>query len=250
MPPRRMRARAVGEHEDFIREEDAANAEQVCVLGDELGKHFTSWGKLSVEIAANVGLRWGEQFQLTTPDVHLDGCGALDSPHVHVNFQIDAGADAGDGSRTARLAPSTGRKTRIVGVSSISFTGYGLHEALAARVAAANAEKRAGYNPDSLLFPAQRGGMIWHSAFSDDHLHPAMKAAAWPTTEWYGGESEKVRTVYHLTWHSLRHRFARIAIDTKGLDEGELMEAGGWENIATVQNRYYRSGQENMRSAI
>lgn len=73
-----------------------------------------------------------------------------------------------------------------------------------------------------------------------------MKAAGWPTTEWTDGNSAK--TVYHLTWHSLRHRFARNAVDIYKLEKRELMQAGGWENIATVENRYYRSGAESLLS--
>jgi integrase len=54
----------------------------------------------------------------------------------------------------------------------------------------------------------------------------------------------------HLPWHSLRHRFARWMIDRFGLDAGELMAVGGWENIATVENRYYKSSQEHEESAL
>jgi hypothetical protein len=39
-------------------------------------------------------------------------------------------------------------------------------------------------------------------------------------------------------------------IDRFGLEAGELMAVGGWENIATVENRYYRSGQEHEESAL
>jgi len=35
-----------------------------------------------------------------------------------------------------------------------------------------------------------------------------------------------------------------------GLEAGELMVVGGWENIATVENRYYKSGQEHEESAL
>ncbi|SFC64277.1 hypothetical protein SAMN04487968_10914 [Nocardioides terrae] len=47
-------------------------------------------------------------------------------------------------------------------------------------------------------------------------------------------------------WHSLRHRWARICVDIKKMKEGALMAIGGWENIGTVQTRYYRSGHDNM----
>jgi integrase len=54
----------------------------------------------------------------------------------------------------------------------------------------------------------------------------------------------------NLPWHSLRHRFARLCVDVKKMREGELMAIGGWENISTVQTRYYRSGRENMARGL
>src|SRR3954451_25460953 len=54
----------------------------------------------------------------------------------------------------------------------------------------------------------------------------------------------------HLPWHSLCHRFARWMIDRFGLEAGELMAVGGWENIATVENRYYKGGQEHEERAL
>ena len=35
-----------------------------------------------------------------------------------------------------------------------------------------------------------------------------------------------------------------------GLHAGELMAVGGWENIATVENRYYKSSQEHEENAL
>lgn len=34
-------------------------------------------------------------------------------------------------------------------------------------------------------------------------------------------------------------------IDVHHLDAGALMAAGGWENIQTVQDRYYNTGKEH-----
>lgn len=162
MPKRKTRTRAVGQHDDFIQESDAPNAEQVSDLATCLACYFPTWGALAVELAANLGFRWGEQFQLTVPDVHLDGCPILkDLPHVHVDYQIDAGATAGDGTRPARLSPPKGYKTRIVGVPELSFTGFPLLEVLTARVAAVAAEHAAGKTRDALLHPAKGGGLMW-----------------------------------------------------------------------------------------
>lgn len=133
---------------------------------------------------------------------------------------------------------------------------------MATRLAAARKEQRDGANPEALLFPSRRGGLWWHSAFDADVLIPAMRAAGWPLQEWteehdvwdavsrrYARET-RPRTLAVLAWHSLRHRFARIAIDTYRADPGVLMALGGWENEATVLNRYYRTGAEHTRRGL
>jgi hypothetical protein len=260
MPPRAARARRVGEHPVYVREEDAPSAEQVVRLGEELAVAFPSWGRLAPELAANAGPRWGEQFQLTAVDVHPSGCPRQRRPHLHVDWQIDPGAAATDpGGRRTR---PKGNKTRIAPVPTESFTGYPLRAALAARVTAALAEQAAGTNPEALLFPAERGGLLWYSGFEADQLIPAMRRAGWPLTGWT--EEREVwspdtrgytpvtreRTLVELPWHALRHRFARVAIDRYGCTPGELMALGGWENENTVRNRYYRSGEEHTTSGL
>lgn len=106
MPKRRRRARAVGEHPDYVRKEDAPSRSQVIALGP----------------------RWGEQFQLTVHDAHLHGCAAEASPHLHLDWQIDPGADAADPA--GRRTLPKGHKTRLAPVAELSFTGYRLREAL------------------------------------------------------------------------------------------------------------------------
>lgn len=89
-----------------------------------------------------------------------------------------------------------------------------------------------------------------------------MRTAGWPLLPWaedhdvwdpiagmYTRET-RPRTLCLLTWHSLRHRFARIAIDIYRADPGVLMALGGWENEATVLNRYYRTGAEHTRRGL
>jgi hypothetical protein len=51
-----------------------------------------------------------------------------------------------------------------------------------------------------------------------------------------------------LTWHSLRHRYARTCVDIRKLSAGELMAHGGWENETVVKNRYYNAGEEHFDS--
>jgi hypothetical protein len=128
---------------------------------------------------------------------------------------------------------------------------------LFARIEAARDEQRAGVNPEGLLFPSRCYGLWWHSAFDADVLAPAMRTAGWPLHAWtevhdvwkpqlrrYARETRS-STLAVLTWHSLRHRFARVAIDNYRPDPGVLMALGGWENEATVLNRYYRTGAEH-----
>jgi hypothetical protein len=203
--------------------------------------------------AADLG--GAEQFQLTADDAHPDGCAFAAEPHLHIDRQIDSGARAGDPG--GRRCPPKGDKTRIAPLPAESFTGFGLRSALGERVRAARAEQCAGVNPEALLFPTRGGRLWWHSAFDSDVLLPAMRTAGWPMREWtethdvwdnqarrYHRESRE-RTLALLTWHAHRHRFARVAIDLYRADPGMLMALGGWENEATVLNRYYRTGAEH-----
>lgn len=222
-------------------------------LGRELSRAFPAWGRLAPEFAANCGPRWGEQFQLTADDVHPDGCPKYEAPHLHIDWQIDAGAEA---DSTRRTRPK-GNKTRIAPIPPRSFTGYELLTAIRKRVGAALAEQEAGTNRQALLFPATEGGLLWHSHWNAKILLPAMAAADWPLLHWtehcerWNPEARqrvkvsRERTNAELVWRSLRHRFARVAIDLYDCRPGELMALGGWENEATVQNRYYKSGEEH-----
>lgn len=245
-PRRNTRARNTGESAEYISPEDAPSGAKVIDLARELDAFYPTWGQLAVESAANLGFRWGEEFQLVPSDVHLRGCREQEEAHVHVDWQVNSGAKAG--SRRSRLTLPKGNKRRIVTITDISFTGFELERALAARVDAALREQEEGSNPDALLFPSATGKMLWHTTFTR-HLHAAMRAADWPYTEWVDDRDGKTKTVYHLTWHSMRHRYARICIDDFDYTAGELMVAGGWENELTVKNRYYRSSDENRRSA-
>jgi integrase len=260
MPQRRRRARAVGEHPGYVREEDAPGRAQVIALSTQLARCFPSWGELAPELAANAGPRWGEQFQLTAADVHLDGCAGYSHPHFHIDWQIDPGAGAT--SSAGRRTRPKGHKTRVAPIPELSFTGFRLRDALTARVEAALAEHAAGTNPEALLFPADRGGLLWYTGFESHQLIPAMRAAGWPLQTWTETRDiwskktrtyrrvDRDRTMALLPWHSLRHRFARVAIDVYHADAGELMALGGWESKATVENRYYKSGEEHTQRGL
>lgn len=239
-----------GDADGFVRDEDAPSALQVVALSNTMANRTDRWGALAPELAANSGMRWGEQFQLTADDVHVDGCAQDPSGHAHVAWQIDPGATA----ISARRCRPKGNTTRLVPIARTSFTGFPLREEVRARVAQARREQAEGRNPEALLFPAEGGGLLWHTAFTQDILLPAMQEAGWPIDvyeeywhHWNGTDFVRrttVRREARLTWHSLRHRFARICVDVKGMREGALMALGGWQNIATVQNRYYRSGDQ------
>lgn len=259
-PRRRTRTRRVRQASDYVEDEDAPSADQVVSLGEALEDLVGPWGRLAPEIASNCGPRWGEQFQLTADDAHPDGCPLADPPHLHLDWQIDSGAHAGDpGGRRCR---PKGDKTRVAPIPVESFTGFALREHLADRVMAAQDEQSRGTNPQALLFPSRTYRLWWHSCFDADFLIPAMRTAGWPLRGWIEDHDvwnpgmgrylreTRTRTLAVLTWHSLRHRFARVAIDTYRADPGVLMALGGWENEATVLNRYYRTGAEHTRRGL
>jgi hypothetical protein len=207
-----------GQAETYIRDEDAPSRDRVAALGVQLPRRFPLWGELAPELAANSGPRWGEQFQLTASDVHLDGCAEYRGAHVHVDWQVDAGGSS-QNPRARRVRPK-GDKTRVIPVGTLSFTGYALRDALRSRAVAALTEQQAGTNPEALLFPAQKGGMLWYSSFNSDHLLPATETAGWPVERWLEARDEwdaSTRKYTRVTvgrrkaglpWHSLRHRFA------------------------------------------
>ncbi len=142
------------------------------------------------------------------------------------------------------------------------MTGYPLRSAVFARADAALAEQTAGRNRDALLFPTDTGRALLATVFDSDFWLPAAIAAGWQIQSWTDSRSRwneadrrwevvtsERRQLVH-TWHSLRHRFARYCIDHRKFTEGELMAAGGWENLATVQNRYYNAGKEHESTAL
>ncbi len=181
-PPRRDRTRRVGQSSGYHQDEDAPSGAQVVALGAALEDRVGPWGRLAPEVAAGCGPRWGEQFQLTADDAHPDGCPLAQAPHLHLDWQIDAGAHAGD--LAGRRCRPKGDKTRFAPLPDISFTGYPLRTALTSRRDAARAEQHDGHNPEALLFPSSRYLLWWHSAFEADVLIPAMRSAGWPLVAW------------------------------------------------------------------
>jgi integrase len=255
-PKRRRKDRKVTEAEEYVRDEDAPSAKQVRRLGTELLAFFPLWGRLAPELAAASGPRWGELLQLTAYDVLLTGR----KPLLLIHFQIDPAASVRRGDDRRKLPK--GEKTRETGIPKVTFTGYPLLKELKKRRKQALREQAAGTNPEALLFPAARGGMLHHTGFMNDYFAKAAIAAGWPHEMWVEecdrwsrktnsySRVTRQRTQFTLTWHSLRHRFARYAVDTLNLSPGELMAVGGWENETVVKNRYYNHGQEHTDSAL
>lgn len=261
-PKRRTRVREVGESENYISDEDAPNRKQLVALGEALQLPRDT-GRLAAELAADSGPRWAEQFQLTAEDVKHTPArttkkGKVQKARVHlqIDWQIDSGAKAGG----KRRKPPKGKKRRRAGVGAVSITGYQLHDALLARAAEAKREQAAGTNPEALLFPTENGDLFFYTAFSNDYFKPAALAAGWPRQEWtYVGHKwheasrewrlvTEDRVQFDLTWHSLRHRYARTCIDIREFTAGELMAHGGWENETVVKNLYYSAGEEHFDS--
>jgi hypothetical protein len=161
-------------------------------LGARFQTEFPLWGRLGVELAADAGPRWGEQFQLTAHDVVVKerpckkGKPRKPKIHLRIDWQIDPDAKAG----TVRRKWPKGNKRRKAGVSEISITGFALHTALLARRDAALREQAAGSNPEALLFPTHTGEMFFYTSFSNDYFAPAALAATgrtsagsgWPTS--------------------------------------------------------------------
>jgi integrase len=257
-PSRRAQVREAGASPDFIRPEDAPSNDLVRALGQQLNEVFPRWGRLAAELAAYCGPRWGEQFQLTAHDVVTTGA----HPCLVIDWQVDPMGHADDvGERRKR---PKGEKTRIVGIPEVTPTGFPLLRALVRRAETARREQAAegAYNPDGLLFPTVTGRLFHHSSFHTDYAVPAAIAAGWPHQFWSStrylrdGETgpwvpvEQERLQMELTWHSLRHRFARFCIDDLGMKAPELMAMGGWDDINVVMNRYYNSGQEHRDAGV
>lgn len=255
-PSRRRAGRRVNETEIAIRDEDAPSAKLVIAAGEGLNEFFPDWGRLALEVACDAGPRWGEQFQLTAYDITP----TVKNAHIAINWQIDSTASIKQGDSRRKLPK--GEKTRKTAVSKVSFTGYPLRDRLLARREQALQEQAAGTNPEALMFPTVTGKMHHHSAFMSRYFHPVAVAAGWPTESWtevrdhWDKDAEQYvsftgeRVQFQMTWHSMRHRFARTCIDVRGFKAKNLMYSGGWESLTVVQDRYYSVDTEDESETL
>lgn len=241
-PARVRTARMHGQSDNFVADVDCAGHPAIDRFATEL-QHLARWGELAVQCAPATGLRIGEQFQLTAYDFEE----LADGLWVRVDWQWHTGP-------TRRALPKTGKRRRVP-VADVTRSGYPLGTALRRRITEAKAEQAAGTNPEALLFPAPEGGMWWPGALNE-LLVKAAVAAGWSHTvvpelrTLRNGRKDLVPvTQMDLTWHSLRHRFARDMIDWAELTPGQLMAVGGWDSLDVVNTRYYQSGQEHTESA-
>lgn len=236
-----------------VKAEDAPSIEQVRSLGDELQKLYPH-GRLAVELSAESGVRVAELLQLTADDIDVA------RSRISVNWQV---CDKQTTNNVSRRVPPKHGSVRTAGFQARSQTGFDLQMAVGARVAQAKRERKEGSNPESLLFPHPVGNrLFWYTEWKNDFVKPATLAAGWPYERFEqeyrrldkktGKFVTRTRTVtqFDLTWHSLRHRFARTAIDVLGLDPVQLTSVGGWKNVSTVMQRYYRPGQEHLDAAL
>lgn len=208
------------------------------------------WYELWVIFAAFTGMRIGEMIGLRAAKVAL----TEEKRRVLVDTQWL--------EKSSCFAPPKRGTTRVVAFRAVTPPGevypegYPLAEKLAKRLAeVAAAEKRHAeeialhaqveegkrpWHPGTfdagLLFPAPKGGTWTQSNLSRRMLHPAEKAAEWPT--YADGE-------YRWSWHSLRHFFCSYLL-SEGVPAKAIMNAAGHKSVATTLNLYVKSSKEDV----
>jgi len=115
--------------------------------------------------------------------------------------------------------------------------------------------------PD-LLFPSPGGGLFWHTTWSNDMFKKAAKDAGWASSTHkdkgtrlnpVSGEMEtfeRKRTLFQLTHHSLRHRWALDMLKHYKMDEDEVCVLGGWANVIVLRSIYGRPNTQTQTSAL
>jgi integrase len=166
--------------------------------------------------AAYTGLRQGELFALTAPQVDT----ALRVITVDRKIVEIAGH--------LHTEPPKNRKRRQTIYPRLTPDGYPLAARLAARAEAALAEQAAGTNPCALLFPSPRHKHWRSSNFDTRVLAPAYHAAGWRDPDGNGP----------WTWHSLRHVFCTTALFTWKLDPTDTSRMAGHANYRITLDMY------------
>jgi integrase len=166
--------------------------------------------------AAYTGLRQGELFALTIPQVDQDArVITVDRKVIEVAGHL-------------YVEPPKRRKHRATIYPARTPAGYPLAAKLAERIAQARASQDAGANPLGLVFPSPRGGHWRSSNFDRRVLAPAYLTAGWRD---HAGNGT-------WTWHSLRHVFCTTALFTWKLDATDVSRMAGHANYRITLDMY------------
>ena len=252
-PSRRPLVPARGDQPQLLLPGEVPSEDQVRALaesGAALPARCRAWWQLWVYLLAYGGLREGELFALTAPDVLEAG-----RPLVSVTWQVEEPPGS-----AKRLAPPKNGTSRLAVVCRTTPQGAALWDLLLDRAAAALDEQRRGTNPRALIAPAPGGGWWSRSNFRSRCFVPAALAAGWETLPWQGPVRRRVggrwctvvadRRDFRHTLHALRHHYACTARDRWGWNGAELCASGGWSDIAFVIARYYGSTADVHTTAI
>ena len=209
-----------GETVQFVDPGEIPAAADVAGLGRALAaRRCGELYELMANTAAYTGLRLGELFALTVPQI------AAADRVITVNRKV-----VEVGGKLFLEAPK-GRKRRSTIYAVRTPAGYPLAEKLAARAEEAQAEQEAGVNPLGLMFPSPRGAYWRSSNFDRRVLAPAYLAAGWRDVDGNGD----------WIWHSLRHVFCVVALFTWKLDPTDVSCMAGHANVRTTLDMYVGS---------
>jgi integrase len=171
------------------------------------------------EMAYRTGLREGELIALTWGDVVL-----LDQPHIRVRRTYVEGLGL-------QNTPKSKAGNRDVFITSdvVGLLGEWLREC-------------GNPDPDVIVFPgSKRDGFVSGAGLTRKVLYPALERA--------GVVREHEATGTLRTWHSLRHTYARIAIES-GLGLKQLQEQLGHESWAVTDRTYSHISPRARAAAV
>jgi integrase len=215
LPPPKVTA--AGESALWVDPAEIPACHDISLLGAALaaGRHGER-DELMAMTAAYTGLRWGELIALTVPQIDQAArVITVDRKIIEVGGHLYA-------------EPPKNRKRRKTIYPRQTPGGYPLADRLAARIGQASAERAAGTNPDSLMFPSPAGKHWRSSNFSRNVLKRAYQAAGWRDQDGDG----------QWTWHSLRHVFCTTALFTWKLDATDVSRMAGHSSYRITLDMY------------
>lgn len=211
-------ARQAGQSLNFVDPVGLPSHRDVAALASATQRKRLAawWRELMPYLAAYSGVRLGELLALTADDVALQ---ARTLRVVRKVVEVE-------GVQLIELPKGGIVRTTIY--PAISPTGFQLAEALQRRVTEALRERKAGSNPQALLFPARNGLYLRQSSFWVSVVDPAMREAAWRDEDGNG----------EWTWHTLRHVFCTTAINEWKMDLTDVTRLAGHANSHITTERY------------